>query len=123
VGIPSTGDNGPRNFESVYPSLAVCEIPGRVSQWTPESITVNGTGFKKVGDGKRESDEYGFRIRQEKKTIQNTASDMITCMTLCENNPACKALNFRHGSGVCELVTSIGTTNTFNTNLSAYIKQ
>ena len=126
VGIPSTGDNGPRNFESVYPSLTVCEIPGRVSQWTPESITVNGTGFKKVGEGKREDETLGVRINSREdntNTIPNTASDMITCMTLCENDPTCLALNFRHDTGVCDLVKSSVQTKTYNTNLSAYTKQ
>ena len=125
VGIPSTGDDGPRNSESVYPSLEVCETPGRASQWTPASITVDSTRFTKDGEGKREHEEFGRRIYGENNLIPNTARDMITCLTQCNNNSACLALNFYHTTTPprCDLSKVTTATGTTHTNLSAYLKK
>jgi len=122
VGIPSKGPNGPRTFESVFPSKQVCEDPGEASQWTPLNITVDGQVFEKKGTGNVNGVD-GTRMRQEDGKIENDASDMKTCFTLCKMDENCKALNYRHAEATCDLATTDSLTGTGNTNISAYAKK
>ena len=122
MGIPSTGDDGPRNFESVFPSSEVCETPGEASKWTPSEIIVNSKKFKKIGTGKVDG-KNGIRIHDESGVTVERATDMITCLALCENNPDCNAVNYSHVTGVCKMTSTQDTTGTSVPNISAYIKQ